>query len=419
MRLALRNGKRRVVITPEGVKRAYGIGKRVYNMVRDRFKKRLNPTQTAVPVNMGRSFMRIPVNLNRNMRKRMKSCSQLTSTKIGLFKSELIKKANKIYSYSGIYKAIQKNATDNENYNGMSQIEKTRQANLVYGGAIGCGRLFNGFTTDADISNTHAFYQGNMIAFNLDMPTGFMLPPNSCTSDTTFQGVKRHRHFGALGQSFYGTEPTTVLNQSEEFTNAMTTPPVGVNSVGIRSIYLLSYKYTFQFNNTTKYDYYCYIAMVKLRNFVTPDSMQWDGFSQFLNWTVTNNTNAANQSGLFEGKWPQSIFKMVRLKKILLKGSYNAINTDSGKNHRTVVIKSKKNYLTVCKRPSNQVSANATPASANWYDDGYHSNTYCYVWAVPASHLYNGQGATYDTPITPAQIMCTIRKDTKYCYLTD
>lgn len=421
-RIVLRRGNKRVSIPVDASrvgKMAYNIGKRAYGMYKSYRNKRNNNKTTGVSMNYGRTIMKLPINLNRNAKRAEKTCRNMVKKKIALFKNAIMQKANQIFYFVGTYQGVQFGRHDNDNYP-MQTGTKLLPLNGTVGG--GLGHAINGvdFTNDATAGNTYHYSYGNNFTFCHDTPSS-MTVPNAFAPDLRTAGVTQFRKFGMTSQPIYGEKQITALNNLEDVLYNNVSPSIWTNITNAVACYNLSYKYTFEFLNTTFRDHYVYIATYKLNHMKANDTGVWDGIS---NWINNSLRDVSGQSfniarDYMNGKLPSVLFKTIKIRRILLRGSYNAgRNVDTPSNYRKLIIKSRPNYISSARRPTEIRQTTSDQCDSTWWNENYTSYTYSSVWSVPVLQMGVGSDATLTGTFIGGQILYRVKKETSYALMT-
>lgn len=414
MKLALRNRKNKIMITPEGVRKAYRAGKYLYDRIkRNLMRKKKNP-QTGIVVNYGRSIKRIPLNLSSQMKRGMKHCNKLMKQKLGMFKANVIQRANFVFTYAGEYKGNEMGKYDNDLFTLNFSGAKNLTGNYMYGGGLGFGRYDQSFGSNAGIANNCCFTNGNVFVCCLDIPTGYTLP-SAFTGDFKVGGTSAQRIFGMYQQPILGGYELVALNTSEKMTT-YAAAPLTIADLKLKAIYTLRYRYEFEFNNTSQFDYYVYVITFRMNHFKVTDTAVWSGLSNWLNYSQ-GQTSEDDTMKFLEGNLPSQLFKTVKVRKVKCTSPYDGRHVDQGTSHRQVIIKSNPDYLGVARRPNNIREGTDLAPDNSWYDESFMKYTYCMAFAVPGTVMYGSTGADVYQPIGSGQLQYRVRKYTKYCGL--
>lgn len=404
--------------------RAHGVIKQYRNRRRIQLRRPrpyVGNRSTAVPTEMGRRMIKVPMNLPKKLKKGLKHCSTLTKKKIELFKDALKKTVNQIFYYKGHYMAIELGRSDN-----IQQVTggfKTQMIRFI-GGGLGFGRVAPAFDTIENAVRSYELIRGNCLALCLDMPTGDFLPanfPGDIENATDFD----NRNFGMHAFSTrWNQKKLTALNILErndsngQVDNILDTQGVGKT---YQKIYTLSYKYTFSFKTNNTQPMTVWVITFKLVNSKAEDFPF--GLSNYINQQINENRSGVHKR-LLRGEMPPC-FKVVKKKKLTLidDASINnsqMLNYGARSKTATCTITSQKDYLTAATRPSDFTTGSTlTAPSASWYNENVHKYTYLMVYAVPTVLTqYQSTSATAINAGPNNRVSCIIEKETSYCVLT-
>lgn len=415
-----------ILSTVNNVRRGYKRARSIYNVGKKLFKaykkfrgrrKRTSMKKAYVPDYRGRVMKPVNINLNKNQKMMERKCLTFKKQKLMLYKNALVAQTQRIYYFHGVYKAIERGKWDNTNYSSEFTGGKTTPNNVVYGGALGYGRTGATFTASLNIALAYELRHGNCIAFDADMPTSMMLPGNFTNDFDIGGGTSYPRKFGLYAQNIYGGKEINALNQTEDVTCENTPIPLAniIPPDDILGIATIRYQYNIEFNNLSKIDHWGIVVVFKLNNFISGDTATWKGFSNLINYQRAGTNNVADPD-LIEGRFPSSLFKVIKVKKVLLKGTYNLSNCDQGKNYGTIRVSSDpSSYLSVCRRPEETRQETASEPTSNWWSETYHKNTFVFVYSIPCIHELGAGATDWNSPIPAGEVQCVIEKRTAYC----
>lgn len=420
--------------------------KRRGNIKFPRFQLRnKNKQSTAVvPSYYGRSLVRVPLNLNAKMKKGLKHCNNLVSKKLMLFKNSVIQRTNRIFYFMGMYKGYS-TRFDNEQYIHGTGVARINPAFKGQGGALGFGMNAMNESAATTYGENFEYTPGNAFICALEMVGCQTLPfrfKNNGAYDL-YQIVsatnRDNRQFAFCQDagSLYGQKKLFCLNNVEDqntdggapFQNFLTFSSQTTNP----RLYTLSYKYTFDFQNTVEWPMRVQMFWIKFDGAVVTDFNSTGdltfGLSNFINKVLKQSSEDSRYSTMIEqGKLPGNLFKVIKKREFTLGGlsSFQANERHHGDTNfkRRIVIKSKKHFIAMAQRNTDGVDpVVSTSPNSSWYDQKVERLTYLYVHAFPAmikpANTNEIGGPTYTAANIPNTIMYKVTKENSFCVIDE
>lgn len=403
----------------------YKIGKKIpWSKLKLRFpsrKKKMSLGKTQ-DLDIGRRTVKIPVNLPKKLKVGKKHCNTLTKKSLAVFKSALVKKANFIYYYSGIFKASERQAYDNVSYAAGFSSSAQYKSSQIFGGALGAGFTNIDFTSAATLAASLNLENMNSLFICLDIPTGYFLPGNF--GSDMYDGTNYYdRLFGMAKNNAFDTKRNTAFNSSEKGAD-LAAPDTYLLNGEWRVVYTLYYRYEFNFKNYTISPQICWVIHVKLNHIGPADSQptSMNGMSNWINKYIDGNTETA-YGKLRRGILPPC-FKVVRKKFLILgpTGQSTGQQTNSQVPMSTsgvIVMKSPRDYVAAAKKPTTQDSDAVIPINEFWYDEKAQTYNYCIVYAVPYMKYACDNLNSYNNLCYSGEVACAVTKRTVYTVLTN
>jgi len=357
---------------------------------------------------------------------------------IGRLRSRILASVNCIFRFKGIHKATMINTCNVNLYN--AQFYDNSAGNVVtsvpgpsfahVSGAIGAAtRMPSTLYSNPGVGEVR-FTGGNYICFNMNLPTGGMdINYNNMQPST---GANYTMKFGMEIEDTFAQNEYTGLQSDIDSTGLALSGARFVNNTRpIKCIYTFKYQYIFRFHNESNMPHVVHMVRFKVKKDMRDEADLWFGMGNYINFYQQLVSSGSSYQNYIEGRkfppWMDVKKKRTfKLDGVWVAGSSGSSTsyiqkspgTSANRNHRTITIRSNKNWFRSYKQVTTQSPSTSViiDIASEMFKDKMEEDTWMLIWAHPESMLSTSRGNAdaVVTSFNAGYVKCLIEKESLF-----